>query len=218
MSTVKRAAILLVDDHTIFREGVSRMLAREADFDVVGDVATAAEGLGKLRDTAVDVVLLDFDLGGREGVTFAEQARTIQPSARVLVVTAGVDEREAMSLMRAGVAGVFSKRDSAQSLVQTIRMVLAGRVAFDEPLFRRTVGDAAQREERASGSRFTPRERQVLDCVLEGLANKEIADRLGVTESAVKGTLQQLFAKTGVRTRGQLVRIALERFAAEHQR
>ena len=69
-----------------------------------------------------------------------------------------------------------------------------------------------QREERGTGSRFTTREQQVLDGVLEGLANKEIADKIGATESAVKGTLQQLFAKTGVRTRGQLVRIALERY------
>jgi DNA-binding NarL/FixJ family response regulator len=212
MGTGRRAAILLVDDHTIFREGVSRMLAREVDFHVVGDVATAGEGVKVMRQTVVDVVLLDFDLGAREGVSFAEDARKLQPLARVLVVTAGVDEREAMSLMRAGVAGVFSKRESAQSLVQAIRTVLAGRVAFDQHLFRRTVGDAMQREERGTGSRFTTREQQVLDGVLEGLANKEIADKIGATESAVKGTLQQLFAKTGVRTRGQLVRIALERY------
>jgi DNA-binding NarL/FixJ family response regulator len=217
MSTARRSAILLVDDHTIFREGVSRMLAREADFHVVGDVATAGEGLQVMRHTPVDVVLLDFDLGAREGVSFAEDARKIQPVAKVLVVTAGVDEREAMSLMRAGVVGVFSKRESAQSLVEAIRTVLAGRVAFDEHLFRRTVGDARRREGRATGSPFTAREQQVLDGVLEGLANKEIAERLGVTESGVKGTLQQLFAKTGVRTRGQLVRIALERYAADNR-
>ncbi len=216
MSPGRPASVLLVDDHTVFREGVSRMLAREEDLEVVGDVATADEGLETLRHTRVDVVLLDFDLGAREGVVFAEEARKIQPSTRVLVVTAGVDEREALSLMRAGVAGIFSKRDSAQSLVQTIRTVMAGRVAFDEHLFRRTVGDATRRDDRPAGSRFTSREQQVLDGVLEGMANKEIADRLGVTESAVKGTLQQLFAKTGVRTRGQLVRIALERYAAEH--
>jgi two-component system nitrate/nitrite response regulator NarL len=103
------------------------------------------------------------------------------------------------------------KRDSAGSLAQSIRDVVAGKVSFGHDVLQQAVGEAAPARADPRGERFTQRERLVLSHVFEGLANKEIAGRIGVSESSVKATLQQLFAKTGVRTRSQLVRIVLER-------
>ncbi len=207
--------ILLVDDHALFRESIARMLSREPDFDVVADCASVEDALVLLRQQPVDLILLDFDLGQRNGMDFMRLAREDDVTAKVLVVTAGVEPAEAAELIRSGISGIFLKRDSPASLVQSIRDVMAGKVSFEHDVFQQAMADAATVSAAPRAEAFTTRERQVLSGVFEGLANKEIAGRIGVSESSVKATLQQLFAKTGVRTRSQLVRIALERYKHE---
>ena len=202
--------ILLVDDHTLFREGVSRLLGTEPAFKVVA-CASIKEALTILRQRQIDIVLLDFDLGQRDGTRFVRLAKEQGFGGKILVVTAGVEEREAAELIRCGISGIFMKHNSAALLGQGIRDVMAGKVWFDQELLQATMHGSAPLPESQS-ERFTQRERQVLSYVLEGLANKEIAARIGVSESSVKATLQQLFSKTGVHTRGQLVRIALEQY------
>jgi DNA-binding NarL/FixJ family response regulator len=202
--------ILLLDDHTLFRESVGRLLAAQPEFHVAAHCGTIDEALQVLRQTPIDVVLLDFDLGAHDGREFIRLAGAEGFTGRILVVTAGVDREVATELIRAGVAGIFLKRDSAASLAQGIREVMAGRVWLDrEQLVPALGADIAPRPDDRRKP-FTPREQQVLSGVFDGLANKEIAARLGVSESSVKATLQQLFSKTGVRTRNQLVRIVLE--------
>jgi two-component system nitrate/nitrite response regulator NarL len=202
--------ILLVDDHTLFREGVSRLLGTEPAFKVVA-CASIKEALAILRQRPIDIVLLDFDLGQRDGTRFVRLAKEQGFGGKILVVTAGVEEREAAELIRCGISGIFMKHNSAALLAQGIRDVMAGKVWFDQEPLQATMRGSAPLPESQS-ERFTQRERQVLSYVLEGLANKEIAARIGVSESSVKATLQQLFSKTGVHTRGQLVRIALEQY------
>lgn len=206
-------AILIVDDHALFRESIARLLSREPDLDIVGHVASIDEGLAILRQRRIDLVLLDFDLGQRDGIDFMHRTTQRGTETKVLIVTAGVEPDEATDLIRAGVSGIFLKRDSADALVQSIRDAMTGKVSFHEEVFRRALADGMAPRPSPDSDRFTERERQVLSCVFEGLANKEIAARIGVSESSVKATLQQLFAKTGVRTRSQLVRIALERYS-----
>jgi DNA-binding NarL/FixJ family response regulator len=202
--------LLLLDDHTLFRESASRLLAAEPGFEVTAHCGTIAEGLQVLRCKAIDVVLLDFDLGESDGRKFLRLAKEQGFRGKVLVVTAGVDAGVAAELIRAGISGVFRKHDSAALLAQAIRDVVAGKVWLDreqlQTALRTEIGTPQDNPKRT----FTERERQVLACVFEGLANKEIAARIGVSESSVKATLQQLFSKTGVRTRSQLVRIVLE--------
>jgi len=142
---------------------------------------------------------------------FMRAAESIGYQGRVLLVTAGVDETRAADLIKRGVAGVFLKHDSPAMLVDAIREVLAGRVSFDQDYLRKIVGRATKAEVPRT-NKLTEREQQVLVSVFEGLGNKQIAERLQVSESSVKATLQQLFQKTGVRTRSQLVRIALEQY------
>jgi two-component system, NarL family, nitrate/nitrite response regulator NarL len=202
--------ILLIDDHTLFREGLSRLLGTEPAFKVVA-CASIKEALTILRQRQIDIVLLDFDLGQRDGTRFVRLAKEQGFGGKILVVTAGVEEREAAELIRCGISGIFMKHNSAALLGQGIRDVMAGKVWFDQELLQATMHGSAPLPESQS-ERFTQRERQVLSYVLEGLANKEIAARIGVSESSVKATLQQLFSKTGVHTRGQLVRIALEQY------
>jgi two-component system nitrate/nitrite response regulator NarL len=207
------ARILLIDDHALFRESVARFLDGEPGFEVVGGCGTIEEARGILQEKSVDLVLLDFDLGQRDGLDFMRVAEDLRFKGKVLLVTAGVNDADAASLIRQGIAGIFPKHNSPELLSAAIREVLSGKVWFERSQLQKIVGNAVSKEnEPARSGRLTERERQVLSFVFQGLANKEIADQLQVSESSVKGTLQQLFQKTGARARGQLVRIALERY------
>jgi DNA-binding NarL/FixJ family response regulator len=203
--------VLLLDDHSLFRESVARFLASETGIEVVGHSSSIDESLVILRKSNVDIVLLDLDLGQADGRDFLRAARSHGFDGKVLVVTAGVDKTQVSELIRDGVSGVFMKHESTASLLEGIRHVMAGKTWFDRELLQTTMKFAAASRE-SEQQQFTERERQVLSHLFQGLLNKEIAERIGVSEGAIKATLQQLFAKTGVRTRSQLVRIALERY------
>jgi len=204
--------ILLLDDHTLFRESVGRLLSTEPGFEVVAHCATIEEGLEILRRQPVDLVLLDFVLGESDGREFLRLARQQEFPGKILVVTAGVDPPAISELIRSGVSGIFHKHDSASLLVQCIRNVMAGKVWLDQDELRSTLPEETTCTQTGVHRQFTERERHVLLLVFDGLANKEIAGRIGVSEGSVKSTLQQLFSKTGVRTRSQLVRIVLDRY------
>jgi DNA-binding NarL/FixJ family response regulator len=208
---VPRTKILLVDDHALFREGAARLLGVENDLEIVGCCGSIEEALILLRLAQVDLVLLDVDLGKERGVQFFKPARDIGFSGRVLVVAAVVSPFEAHRLIQHGAAGVFLKQSPPALLVDAIHAVVAGELYMD-PAFQDYL--RSQTEPRTSPEVLTSRERAVLSGVCEGLANKEIAARVHISEALVKATLQQLFDKNGVRTRSQLVRIALEQFPA----
>lgn len=194
---------LLVDDHALFRESVSRVLEGEKDLSV-RHCASIHEALQILEQQTFDLVLLDHDLGAERASQFLPAARQIGFEGRVLVVTAWVSDTEARRLTSQGVAGIFLKQAPLNELTSAIRLVAAGSGHVQQP--------QAVRDPSASAPAFNDRQRKVLRFVVEGLANKEIAWRLQISESYVKAILQSLFQKTGVRTRGQLVRIAFEQY------
>jgi DNA-binding NarL/FixJ family response regulator len=202
--------LILLDDHVLFRESLSRLLASEPDFEMAGHCGTVAEALDLLRRTAVDVVLLDFDLGDERGSQFISSARAAGYQGKVLVVTAGMSASESAVALKLGASGIFLKHSSPGSLAQAIRLVAAGEMWVDQKVIQILADGVPQQDEQRLGKLLTEREQQVLRGLFEGLTNKEIAGQLGVSESAIKATLQQLFQKTRVRTRSQLVRIALE--------
>lgn len=204
--------VLIIDDHTLFRESVARLLeaGRQLEVHTCGSVA---EGLEAVSGAPIDVVLLDFDLGNEKGLAFLDKVRDAGFRGKILLLTAGVNELEAAELIRRGISGIVLKHSSPADLSQSIHEVLAGKVWFDQEYLKKVLEKATAPELKAAGVRtFTERERHVLSFVFDGLANKEIADRLHVSESSVKASLQQLFEKTGVRTRSQLVRVALEQY------
>jgi two-component system nitrate/nitrite response regulator NarL len=211
--TAPRAVrILLIDDHALFRESVARLLDAEPGFEVVGDCSSSAEALRILKSREVDMILLDLDLGTERGSDLLEKLRAESFPGKVLLVTAGVNQNEVPNLIRKGISGIFMKHGSPALLIKGIREAMEGRAIFEQDMLRRSLETDEPSEARQGTDRLSERERQVLSFILEGLANKQIADRLQISESAVKASLQQLFAKTGVRTRSQLVRIALEQF------
>jgi DNA-binding NarL/FixJ family response regulator len=207
--------LLLLDDHTLFRESLSRLLDVEPDFEMVADCSSVEQALEILRSRPVDVVLLDYDLGVQRGPDFLASARAAGHTPKILMVTAGINPTESVQILNEGASGIFLKHSSPALLAEAIRKVFGGETWVDQRCLREIVQVASQPETRPAGKDFTERERAVLRGVFEGLSNKEIGGRLDISESSVKAALQQLFHKTGVRTRSQLVRIALEQFAGQ---
>jgi DNA-binding NarL/FixJ family response regulator len=202
--------LLLLDDHILFREGLSRLLASEPDFEMVGQSGASAEALDMLSRKPVDVVLLDFDLGEEHGSRFIAAARRAGYTGKILMVTAGMNAAETSIALQMGASGIFLKHNSPGTLAKAIRLVSGGEMWVDQKVIQLMADGVQHREDQGVRRLLTERERQVLRGIFEGLTNKEIAGQIGVSEGAVKATLQQLFQKTRVRTRSQLVRIALE--------
>jgi DNA-binding NarL/FixJ family response regulator len=200
--------ILVVDDHALFRESVSRVLGADPTLEV-DHCASIREALALLAQRQFDLVLLDHDLGAERASQFLPAARQGGFEGRVLVVTAWVSDNEARRLIRQGVAGIFFKHAPLAELTESIHTVVGGGTWLDQALV--SVKESS-REGDSTSPVFNDRQRKVLRFVLEGLSNKEIAWRLQISESYVKAILQSLFQKTGVRTRGQLVRVAFEQY------
>jgi DNA-binding NarL/FixJ family response regulator len=201
--------ILLLDDHGLFRESLARLLMTEPDFEIVGHCGTAEEAGAMLKERQVDLLLLDFDLGDHTCAEFVRSSIGAGFNGKILLVTAGVNANQAADLVRSGVVGIFLKHDLPPLLTEAIRDVAGGKVWLDQRVLRSTVARISP--DRAPAA-LTERERQVLSHIFQGLTNKEIAERLGASEGAIKASIQQLFSKLRVRTRGQLVRVALEQY------
>ena len=205
--------LLLVDDHALLLDALSYAIREEEDFEVAGLTGSVTEALELVGRVPVDVVLLDVDLGGERGGDFLEGAEKAGFRGKVIIVTAGVDYWEGVRLLRSGASAIFLKQDSDDSLFQVIRDVAAGR-----PVPSPVVHPSRTSEEvndRSGHRQLTARQRQVLRLLVEGKLNKEIAADLGLRDSQVKEAFQGLFLKTGVRTRAQLVRLAIERYWGE---
>ena len=200
--------LLLLDDHALFRESLSRLIGSEPDFEIRANAGTIPGALDALQREPVDVVLLDFDLGTDHGNRFISLARAAGYRGKILIVTAGMDEAESAIALKLGASGIFLKHDSPTALAQAIRVIANGGTWLNQKLVQSIASSTSQSEQQSF--RLTEREERVLQGIFEGHSNKEIAGTLGISESAVKATLQQLFAKTNVRTRSQLVRVALE--------
>ena len=207
--------LLLIDDHTLFRESLSRLLQSEQGLEVVANCSSLIEAVRILKSHEIDMVLLDLDLGSEKGADLLEDLQAIGFEGKVLLVTAGVNDRDVPGMIRKGIAGIFMKHNPPALLVQGIRDAMNGKVLFEQDLLKRVFEAAGESHSEPRHTGLTARERLVLSLVFEGLTNKEVADRIQISESAVKSCLQHLFTKTGVRTRSQLVRVALEKYRDE---
>lgn len=199
-----KTRILLLDDHTIFRQGLARLLNAESDMELKLHCGTVGEALVAVATGLVDVVVLDVNLGAERGIDFLAQARANGFQGPVLVLTAGLSHHEEELMRRHGISGILGKDGSVDALAGRIREI----AGLPQPPRTHGPGGADETETR----QFTLREVEVLRLVVEGLLNKEIAAELGCAETAVKARLRQLFHKTGARTRSQLVHIALEKY------
>jgi DNA-binding NarL/FixJ family response regulator len=203
--------VLLVSEYVVARECLSRLLAKVDGIEVTGQSSSTTEALEMLGRGDVNVVLIDLDLGIEPCTIFLRQVRGKGVHSRVLVLAAQASDAEAAELIRGGAGGIFLQRGSPEQLVQAIRKLAAGEHWLDSAYVGALIHAAAVPAVTRSAVGFTERERQVLRAVMDGLANKQIGTQLRITDGAVKNAVQRLFHKTGVRTRAQLVHVALER-------
>jgi len=214
---MQRIRLLLLDDHVLFREGLRRLLVSEPEFETVAECGTPREALDALSRLPVDVVLLDFDLEDDVGTRFISSATAAGYKGKILMVTAGMSPLDVAVARKLGISGIFLKHDPPNTLLEAIRTVAQGGMWTDPKVAPQGTTSSTGRS-KAAAMHLTPREQNVLRCVFEGLTNKEMAYELGVSLSSVKATLQHLFDKLRVRTRGQLVRIAIERSLEDARR
>jgi DNA-binding NarL/FixJ family response regulator len=205
--------LVLVDDQALFRASLGRFLATQPGLEVVGEFGTASEALAALNGSPVDIVILDLDTRAGRGDDLLSAGRRAGYQGRFLVIAGAMDARGIAGALKLGVSGIFLKSEAPDRLVQAIRLVATGAVWVDQKviqLLSDQVTDRPQAGDHGSAGILTDREERVLLGILAGLTNRKIGDNLGLSESSVKSVVQQLFLRAGVRTRSQLVRIALE--------
>lgn len=198
--------LYLLADHTLFREGLLRLLAADPRFVVVGQSGLLEPALAELEQLRPDVVIVDYDLGEHSALDYMR--RRPAKAGAALLVTAGVPERDALELIRLGVSGICRKEVSTDELKASIHAVAMGQVLIEQRYLQSIVAASAG-SDRVS---FTERERAVLRGLLQGYSNKQIARQLGSSESAIKASFQQLFNKLDVRSRSQLVMVVIQQY------
>jgi two-component system, NarL family, nitrate/nitrite response regulator NarL len=209
-----RIRLVLLDDQALFRASLARLLSVQPGLEVVAECGDSAGAIDILSRSPVDVVLLDFEHATEGDGGFISQTRSLGYRGRFLIVAGTADVRHSAIAIKLGASGIFLKSEAPDRLVQAIKLVADGAVWFDHRIIQlladQSIAPLPGAGEPPSAQHLSERERKVLLGILGGLTNRKIGDNLGISEGAVKVSVQQLFHKTGVRTRSQLVRAALE--------
>jgi DNA-binding NarL/FixJ family response regulator len=195
--------VLVVDDHPVVRGGVVGWLAAQPDIEVVGEAGDGLEALAAVAEHGPDVVLMDLRMPRLDGVAATERIAAAHPAVRVLVLTTYDTDADIVRAVEAGATGYLLKDAEPAALVDAVRAVASGRSPID-PRVARTYLSARRRSGTPRSStqpELTDREREVLSLVGMGLANKQIARRLGIREGTVKAHLTNVFQRIGVRDR-----------------
>ena len=215
MTAAARIRILVVDDHTLFRRGLTALLARDAGLDVVGDAGDAGEAQRKAEQLRPDLILLDNHLPGVNGVDALPALQAALPATRILMLTASEDEADLSAALRAGACGYLLKTIEGDALSAVIRRVMRGEhVIADEmtgklvAAFRGSPAADAPATPASPLALLSPRETEILRAVARGASNKEVARELDIAESTVKIHVQHLLRKLDVSSRVQLAVIA----------
>jgi len=198
--------VLIVDDHPIVRDGLLAVLGDQPDLEVIGAVGSAEEALALALTVRPDVVLLDLELPGLDGVAALPRLAEIMPAARVLVLTAYATDERVFGALKAGAAGYLLKGTPAAEIVRAIHDIHAGGSALEPTVAARVV--AAVGSPHRVSTELSPREREVLTLLAEGLPTKQIARALDITERTVKFHVASLFVKLGASNRAQVVALA----------
>ena len=204
-----RVRLFLLAGQALFRASLGSFLSAVPGFDMVGESAVDEAALGLLRGSGAEVAILELDPDTDQAREFMVKAVKAGYSGRFFVITTMLDARNSARAVQLGASGIFLKSDSAERLVHAVRLVASGEMWIDPRVIRLLADRYPLEPEDIDGEGLTDRERRVLTGILGGLSNRKIGEDIRLSESSVKAVVQQLFHKTGVRTRSQLVRIAI---------
>jgi len=212
---VQKIRVLVVDDHTIVRDGICALLALAGDIEVVGEAANGREALEIVKQLTPDVVLMDIVMPILGGLEATRRIRKELPSTKVLALTQYDDKEYVFPLIEAGACGCISKTAASSELASAIRYAYRGESFLSPSVAKLMIEDyqheAALRGKHDSYEQLTDRERDVLKLVAEGYTTQEIADILVISPKTVEGHRSSLMAKLDIRNRIDLVKYALRR-------
>jgi two-component system, NarL family, nitrate/nitrite response regulator NarL len=212
--------IVVADDHPIFRDGLCKLLALEDDFEVVAQAQDGRQVLEVLQQHEPDILLLDLKMPGLDGLATLQRLQTMKNRTRVIVLTASDDKNEFVQAMKLGTSGIVLKQTATELLIKSIRRVHAGEiwldshttaavirlfVAADEP--PAPIPAVAPRDRERSP--LSQREREIVALVAQGFKNKEMAEKMFISEQTVKNHLHNIFDKLGVSDRLELALYAI---------
>lgn len=215
MLPARKRRLVLVDDHTLFRDGLRTILQMEDDIEVIADVESAEDIVELVWQLKPDLLLLDIRMPTGNGLEAVPAVVRISPDTRVLVLTACDEQEEHVRALMLGAKGVVLKDSARTTLIEAIRTVCRGGFWID-PRMRRTVADEVAQNSTSGGSTrrghtgLTDRELEIVRLVASGQKNKEVSAALTISERTVKTHLQNIFQKLGVRDRVALVMYALQ--------
>lgn len=200
----RKIRILIADDHFVVRMGLAALVNTEPDMEVVAESADGAQAVELYAKLRPDLALLDTRMPGRDGIAATLEIRQRFPDARILMLTAFDGDADIRRALDAGVQGYVLKSSTGSDLIPALRAVAAGQHWLPKEV-------AARLAARKSYEPITPREIEVLNALAKGLANKQIADALSITEHTVKDHLKKILAKLRVADRTEAVTVALQR-------
>lgn len=199
--------ILLVDDHILFRKGLARLLDAQPDFEVVGEASDGIEGLEQARLLRPDVVLMDLRMPVCGGLEATREIKRELPHVRVVMLTVSQDDQDFFAAIRCGADGYLVKDTRPDGLFQELRGLAEGQAPLSRTMTSKLLRELARygrlTHPPVAPDELTPREREVLLLVAEGLTNNEIAEQLGISPNTVRNHLRAILEKLGLRNRVQ---------------
>ena len=207
--------IFLCDDHTLFRQGIRKLLELEPDIQIVGEANNGLELLDKLRKTGPDVILMDIGMPQMDGVTATSKTKRVLPNAKIIILTVYDDEPHIFEAIKAGAMGYLLKDVSIEEVSEAIRKVSKGEAIIQPVIATKVLKEFAMLDKRKikEGDKFyndlTEREKEILRLIALGGANKEIAQKLGISEKTVKNHISNIFQVLHVNNRTQAAIYAL---------
>jgi DNA-binding NarL/FixJ family response regulator len=214
-------ALLIVDDHVVFREGLRALLEMEDDFAVIGEASRGAEAVAFVRDNAPDVILLDLHLPDGNGADFCSSLRRAHPESKVLILSAYDDEDEVTAALVAGASGYVLKTVGVERLADNIRSVHGGEVLLSPTIAAKVVQQLSRLQDTSADresalSSLTAREREVFHLASQGLRNAEIAAKLYLSEKTIKTHLRNIYGKLALSSKADL-RVYAERLGLSQE-
>jgi DNA-binding NarL/FixJ family response regulator len=214
----KAIRVVLADDHPIVRDGLRKLLSLEDDIEIVGEAADGREVLQVVQDTEPDVVILDLRMPNLDGLSALQALQQTNKRSKVIVLTASEDKNEFVQAMKLGCSGIVLKQTAPELIVKSIRKVHAGEIWLDSHTTAAVMRQFAAPGDMLGGpgknrerSPLSQREREIVGLVAQGYKNKEMAEKMFISEQTVKNHLHNIFDKLGVSDRLELALYAIHK-------